>query len=106
MEAILLSSFWKLVEGWDKKLFIILNSKLTNPFFDAILPYFRDSVFWAPLYIFILAFIVLNYGKRGWWWSLGFLCTIAIADMVSSRLFKEGFERLRPCQDPFFFQNV
>lgn len=107
MQAILLYSlFWEKLEHWDKKIFVVLNSKLTNPFFDAVLPYFRDSVFWAPLYIFILVFIVLNYGKRGWWWSIGFLCTVAIADIVSSRLFKEGFDRLRPCQDPYFFQNV
>jgi undecaprenyl-diphosphatase len=26
--------------------------------------------------------------------------------MVSSRIFKEGFERLRPCNDPFFFEHV
>ncbi|MDB5196615.1 MAG: hypothetical protein JWP88_986, partial [Flaviaesturariibacter sp.] len=41
-----------------------------------------------------------------WLWSVAFVCTVAIADMVSSRIFKEGFERLRPCQDPYFFQNV
>jgi undecaprenyl-diphosphatase len=26
--------------------------------------------------------------------------------MVSSRVFKEGFERMRPCRDPFFFDHV
>jgi membrane-associated phospholipid phosphatase len=103
---LLTTSLWQRLDGWDKWLFIQLNSKLTNPVFDAVLPYFRDSVFWAPLYIFLLAFITLNYGKRGWSWSVFFLCTVAIADMVSSRIFKEGFERLRPCQDPYFFQNV
>ncbi len=102
----LLASFWDQLVRWDQWLFIQLNSKYTNPFFDFILPYFRDSVFWAPLYIFMLAFVTLNYGKRGWWWSLAFVCMIALADITSSRIFKEGFERLRPCQDPLFFQNV
>ena len=101
-----LTSIWQQLDAWDKKLFILLNSKWTNPFFDTVLPYFRDSVFWAPLYLFLLVFIAINYGRKGWWWSLAFVCTIAIADMVSSRIFKQGFERLRPCQDPFFFDQV
>lgn len=101
-----LISFWQQLDAWDKKLFVLLNRHWTNPFFDTILPYFRDSVFWAPLYLFVLVFIALNYGKKGWWWSLAFVCTIAIADMVSSQVFKKSFDRLRPCQDPFFFDQV
>lgn len=102
----ILLSLWQQVERWDQWLFIQLNSRFTNPFFDAVLPYFRDSVFWAPLYLFILAFIALNYGKKGLWWSIAFLCTLAITDMVSSRVFKEAFERLRPCRDPAFSAYV
>ena len=100
------SSVWQQIDNLDKKLFVLLNSKLTNPFFDWILPYFRDSVFWAPLYLFLIVFIAVNYGKKGWWWSVGFVCTVAVADLISSRVFKEGFQRLRPCQDPFFFDQV
>lgn len=100
------ASLWQRLEHWDQWLFVQLNSRFTNPFFDAVLPFFRDSVFWAPLYLFILVFITLNYGRRGWWWSIGFLCTIALADMTGTRIFKEGFERLRPCSDPAFFSYV
>ena len=106
MAGLLSTGFWQHIEQWDQWLFIQLNNEFTNPVFDFILPYFRDSVFWAPLYIFILAFITLNYGKKGLWWSLLFLCTVAIADMVGTRIFKYGFERLRPCQDPDFFMHV
>ncbi len=87
-------------------MFLQLNSGWTNPVFDVLLPYFRDSVFWAPLYLLMLSFMLLNWGKKGLLWSVAFLCTVAIADMVSGRVFKEGFERLRPCADPVFFQQV
>jgi membrane-associated phospholipid phosphatase len=103
---ILATTLWQKLDHWDKWLFVQLNSRFTNPVFDFILPYFRDSVFWAPLYIFMLVFITLNYGKKGWFWALLFLCTVAIADITSSRIVKESFERLRPCQDPVFFQQV
>jgi undecaprenyl-diphosphatase len=101
-----LASLWHTLDQWDKWLFVQLNGRLTNPVFDAVLPYFRNSVFWAPLYIFLLVFIMLNYGRRGWWWSLGFVCTVALADLAGARIFKEGFERLRPCQDPSFYPYV
>lgn len=106
MTGVLSVSFWQQIENFDKWLFIQLNNKLTNPVFDFILPYFRDSVFWAPLYIFLLVFILVNFGKKGLWWSLGFICTVALADMIGTRIFKYGFERLRPCQDPDFFMHV
>ena len=106
LPVLLAISVWQQLDAWDKKLFVLLNSKWTNSFFDTVLPYFRDSVFWAPLYLFVLVFIALNYGKKGGWWSLAFICTIALADIISSRVFKVSFERLRPCQDPFFFDQV
>jgi undecaprenyl-diphosphatase len=99
-------SFWQALEQWDQWLFVQLNSRFTNSVFDSVLPYFRDSVFWAPLYLFILVFVALNYGWQGWWWSLGFVCTIALADMIGTRVFKEGIERLRPCRDPDFYIYV
>jgi hypothetical protein len=67
-----IASLWHTLDQWDKWLFVQLNGRLTNPFFDAVLPYFPQFGFWAPLYIFLLVFIMLNYGRRGWWWSLGF----------------------------------
>lgn len=106
LPVLLATSLLQQLDAWDKKMFVVLNGKWTNSFFDTILPYFRDSVFWAPLYLFALVFIAVNYGKKGWWWSLAFICTVAIADIISSRVFKVGFERLRPCQDPFFFDQV
>ena len=104
--VVLTISFWQRLEEWDQWLFVKLNSQWTNPVFDNILPYFRNSVFWAPLYIFILAFIALNFGKKGFWWSVAFLCTVALTDLIGARIFKEAFHRFRPCQDPDFMFHV
>ncbi len=102
---ILLSVLQRL-EIWDKWLFVLINSRLTNPFFDSIMPYLRSSSYWAPLYLFLFVFVVINFKGKGLWWSLFFLCTVSLTDIVSSRVFKEAFERLRPCQDPDFFNYV
>jgi undecaprenyl-diphosphatase len=99
-------SLWQRLDEWDKWLFIKLNNQWTNPFFDAILPYFRIPEFWIPLYLFILVFMAVNYGKKGLWWSIAFVCTVAITDMIGARIFKEVVHRLRPCQDPDFSFHV
>jgi len=93
-------SFMEKLKAWDRWLFEQINSQLTNSFLDAVLPYLRNSNYWMPLYLFFLVFVTLNFGKRGWLWVLIFICTVALTDLISSRIFKEGFERLRPCRDP------
>lgn len=87
-------------------MFIQVNNHQSNPFFDSIMPYLRNSYYWAPLYLFLLIFITINFKGRGWWWVVIFLCTVSLTDMVSSQVFKEGFQRLRPCQDPGFIEHV
>ncbi|MES2882350.1 MAG: phosphatase PAP2 family protein, partial [Bacteroidota bacterium] len=104
--SIMAVSIWQKLEELDKWLFLKLNSGFTNGFFDVVFPYLRDSVFWAPLYLFIMGFMLVNYGKKGLWWSLLFICTVAIADVIGARVFKAGFQRLRPCHDPEFSMYV
>jgi len=99
-------SFLQKLEQWDQWLFIQINNHQSNSISDSFMPYLRNSFYWAPLYLFVLIFAVLNFKKRGWWWVLFFLCTLALTDIISSRIIKESFERLRPCQDPDFFMHV
>lgn len=103
---LLTASFWQRVQEWDTRLFLVLNHRLENPLFDAILPYFRDSLFWTPLYLFIGAFVFLNFGLRGWWWVLAFLITVAITDLTGTYLFKETVQRIRPCNEPSLVGQV
>jgi undecaprenyl-diphosphatase len=93
-------TFWQRLLDWDTRLFLTLNHKLANPLFDTLLPFFRDSIFWAPLYLLILAFVYLNFGTRGLWWSLFFILTVAISDLTGTYLFKETVRRIRPCNEP------
>jgi undecaprenyl-diphosphatase len=92
--------------AFDQWLFTLINKHSANPFFDFVLPFFREPVFWVPLYLFLLVFAISNFGKNAWWWALMFLCTFALTDMISTRVFKEAFERLRPCNDPAFADHV
>ncbi|HEX7755664.1 MAG TPA: phosphatase PAP2 family protein [Niabella sp.] len=84
----------------DRWLFELINVKLANPFLDGLMPVFRNPFVWAPLYLFIVAFVLLNFKKQGAWWLLLFICTAASTDLVGVHAFKDVFERLRPCSDP------
>jgi undecaprenyl-diphosphatase len=95
-----LVSLWQKLQEWDTNLFLVLNHDLANPVFDTVLPFFRDSVFWTPLYLFLMAFVFINFGRNGWWWALAFLSTIAITDLVGTYGFKETVQRIRPCNEP------
>jgi membrane-associated phospholipid phosphatase len=94
------------LEQWDQWLFIRLNSVLTNPVFDSLMPFMRNGTYWAPLYLFLGVFVLLNYKSKGAWWIVCFIATVALTDMGSTYLFKHTFHRFRPCADPDFFFHV
>ncbi|EOR93251.1 putative membrane-associated phospholipid phosphatase [Arcticibacter svalbardensis MN12-7] len=90
----------------DHQLFLEINQRLANPFFDYIMPLFRNRYFWAPLYLFLIVFLVRHYNKYGWICIIFLLITFAISDFVSASLVKPLFERLRPCNAPDFKDEV
>jgi undecaprenyl-diphosphatase len=59
-----------------------------------------------PLYLFLLMLVLINFKVKGVWWAVFFLSTVALTDMTGNYVFKHGFERLRPCNDPDFFEQV
>ncbi|MCA0238242.1 MAG: phosphatase PAP2 family protein [Bacteroidetes bacterium] len=83
----------------DAALFHFINSTLGNPVFDVLLPLFRERLLWAPLYVFLAAFFVLNYGKKGWMVVLIACLAVGLADFTSSTLIKKNVRRIRPCND-------
>ena len=51
-------NFWQKLVQWDQYLFEKINGDWANPFFDAVMPFLRNSLSWVPLYMFLL---VLKY---------------------------------------------
>ncbi len=99
-------TFWQQLIGWDQRLFQKINGDWTNSFFDALMPFMRNSFGWAPLYLFVMVFVVTNFRIKGLWWAVFFLSTVALTDMTGTYVFKHNVERLRPCNDPFLLDHV
>ena len=96
----------EMIQQWDAALFQSINSGLSNPVFDTLLPWFREKWFWMPVYLFVAAFAVINFRKRGWIILLGLVLAAGLADFTSSTLVKKNVQRLRPCNDVEILDHV
>lgn len=85
--------------GFDTWLFLQINTIFTNPILDTILPLWRDSELWVPLYLFLIIFALINFGKKGWSWILFAIINVTLTDQASSSLVKKWFARIRPCNE-------
>jgi len=84
---------------FDEWLFHVINNDWHNSFLDAVLPYWREKKFWIPFYVLLTAFIAWKFRWRVLPYLLAIAIAITIADTLSSRVFKPGFQRTRPCND-------
>ena len=84
----------------DQQLFKIINNGWSNPFFDWLMPWLRNSNVWIPLYLFMVLLVTINFKKTGWWWVIFAAGTVILSDFVSSSIIKNNIIRLRPCNDP------
>jgi len=99
-------SLWKKIEYWDQTVALFINRDGSNRFFDVLFSWIRESNMWAPLYLFIIVFVLYNFRWKGLAWILAILCSAALTDLVSSQFLKPYVGRLRPCNDPFMQQYI
>jgi membrane-associated phospholipid phosphatase len=99
-------SFFQHIIHFDYWLFGKINQQWTNSFLDTVFPYIREAEIWVPFYLFLLVYSTLNFGKKGWWWSLAVIMTAIISDLTSSSFIKNNIIRLRPCHEPLMAQTV
>lgn len=79
---------------------------MSNAFFDGLMPLLRNRYFWIPLYLFLIIFLLRNYGKQGFFCIVFLLITFAVCDYTSASVIKPAVERLRPCNDPVLQSEI
>ena len=85
---------------FDQNLFLILNGTLHNNYLDFLMPILREKIIWAPLYVFIAGFLILNFKREGLLILLFLIATVSACDTLSSKVIKPWIKRDRPCNDP------
>lgn len=80
----------------DTSLFLFLNS-IHSPAWDIIFQWITNKKSWIPFYVLLLAMTALKYQWKTIYIGIfiGFL--MLVSDQISVQLFKNVFERLRPC---------
>jgi len=101
-----MSSFLESVQSFDQSLFVYINQVATHPLTDTLMPFFRESTLWIPFYLFLIVFVFVNFGKKGWVWLLFAFITVLLTDQFSSSIIKNWVQRPRPCADPLLYGQV
>ncbi|MBG8554785.1 phosphatase PAP2 family protein [Hymenobacter guriensis] len=82
----------------DRWLLVAANSRHTARL-DAWMVFFSDRLVWFPAYFVLVVVLCYLYGRRATLLLPLLGLSVLLADVVSSRLFKPYFARLRPCHD-------
>jgi undecaprenyl-diphosphatase len=83
----------------DQQLLLYLNS-LNSPFWDQVMFAISGKFIWIPVYLAILIYLGTKYKRRFLVILLFIILGITLADQISVNLFKNVFQRLRPCHEP------
>ena len=91
---------WQPLLEADTRAFLWLNN-LGVPSLDGIMNAVSGNLLWAPLYAVLIYLLSRRYGWKGTLWLLlGIVLLITLTDQGSVHLFKDVFQRLRPCHEP------
>lgn len=94
------------LENFDVNIFHMLN-RANSPFTDEAMWWISQKHVWIPLYVFLAWLLFRQYGWKGMLVVMGAtgLCVL-LTDQISVLLFKEVFQRYRPCHNQEFGRLV
>jgi undecaprenyl-diphosphatase len=94
-----------MLNDWDTQLFLLLNG-MHSPWLDAAMWWISEKTSWIPLYLGLSGYLFFRFRWRAVWILAGTAVLVAIADQSSVWLFKEVFQRIRPCLQPEIADRV
>jgi undecaprenyl-diphosphatase len=82
----------------DKELLILLNG-FGSPTFDGMWLIITKQAYWAPLFLIVFYLLQKKLGWKNFGYYILFTALLILVCDQSANLFKNSFERLRPCND-------
>ena len=87
------------IKELDSDLFLLING-WHSPFWDTVMYWLSDKLIWIPLYLLLIYFLIRYYKKQTVIILLFVAILMFLSDQTSVNLFKNIFQRLRPCHEP------
>jgi len=94
-----MSSILDILREWDQAVFLILNGTHNNCL-DFLMWWASDKYIWIPLYALFLFLLWKRYKNMIWLVMIFAALLVFLSDQISVHLFKDVFQRLRPCHEP------
>jgi len=83
----------------DTDLFLIVNGAHSE-FWDLMMWWASDKYIWIPLYAVFLYLLWRKFKNKIWLIMVFAALLVFLSDQISVHLFKDTFQRLRPCHEP------
>ena len=88
----------ELLKNIDTRLFLFFNGNHTF-IMDSVMNIAGNKFTWIPLYALLLFFVWKKTQSKMWLVVLSVAILITFSDQISVHLFKETFQRYRPCHN-------
>ena len=92
------------IEHIDTQIFLFFNS-IHNSFWDQVVWYYSNKYTWIPFYGILIFYLIWKYKLKGLYTVIALIILITLIDQLSVHLFKNVFQRYRPCHN-IDLQNI
>jgi undecaprenyl-diphosphatase len=95
----------ELIDQLDKSILLWFNG-VHNDFWDHLMLFASAKLTWLPFYLFLLYLIIKEYRFQTFLILAFVVLAVTLSDQTSVHLFKNVFQRLRPCHQEELIQNL
>jgi undecaprenyl-diphosphatase len=82
----------------DKELFVFLNGLGSTPY-DGLWLLITKQIYWTPFFLVVFYLLFKKIGWKNFFIAIVFIALLILLCDQTANLFKNTFERLRPCND-------
>ena len=86
------------IQALDRQLLLAINHA-HSPALDTMMIFASNRTVWFPAYVVLIGWLIYHFWRRGLLLLPLVVAAVALADSITSRLFKPFFARPRPCHD-------
>ncbi|HMU97784.1 MAG TPA: phosphatase PAP2 family protein [Chitinophagales bacterium] len=81
----------------DTSIFIFINQKIQNAFFDFLMPIIRNKITWIPIYGILIYLYFKKFKSKAIYFIALLLISLTLSDFLAHQFLKPFFARPRPC---------